>query len=119
MQAKTDPTTFIPLTQRTESHAACLADLAKPEAKSQAPPARFKMGGIYHICYSDDGTFDNGHSDIVPQRIEVWRLGPYHELKLLAGSVAERDKELPVSSGCLYFNERVATARLGNTDFPS
>ncbi|CAJ1348771.1 unnamed protein product [Effrenium voratum] len=46
MQAKTDPTTFIPLT--------------------------FKMGGIYHICYSDDGTFDNGHSDIVPQRIEVY-----------------------------------------------
>ncbi|CAK9021278.1 Uncharacterized protein SCF082_LOCUS15271 [Durusdinium trenchii] len=35
-------------------------------------PLLFKMGGIYHICYSDDGSFDPGHTDIVPQRIEVY-----------------------------------------------
>ena len=29
------------------------------------------MGGIYHICYSDDGSFAPAHTDIVPQRIEV------------------------------------------------
>jgi len=32
----------------------------------------FKMGGIYHICYSDDGSFDPAHTDIVPFRIEVY-----------------------------------------------
>jgi len=46
MQAKIDLATFLPLT--------------------------FKMGGIYHLCYSDDGSFDPGHTDIVPQRIEVY-----------------------------------------------
>ncbi|CAL1144386.1 unnamed protein product, partial [Cladocopium goreaui] len=44
LQAKVDQQTFIPLT--------------------------FKMGGIYHICYSDDGSFAPAHTDIVPQRIE-------------------------------------------------
>ncbi|CAE7458820.1 unnamed protein product [Symbiodinium necroappetens] len=46
LQAKIDLATFLPLT--------------------------FKMGGIYHLCYSDDGSFDPGHTDIVPQRIEVY-----------------------------------------------
>lgn len=46
LQAKVDQQTFIPLT--------------------------FKMGGIYHICYSDDGSFAPAHTDIVPQRIEVY-----------------------------------------------
>ena len=31
------------------------------------------MGGIYHICYSDDGSFDPAHTDIVPFRIEAVR----------------------------------------------
>ena len=45
----------------------CLRNVSETEIS----PSRFKMGGIYHICYSDDGSFDPAHTDIVPFRIEV------------------------------------------------
>lgn len=35
-------------------------------------PLTFKMGGIFRLCYSNDGTFSAGHADPLPYFLEVY-----------------------------------------------
>ena len=70
MQAKIDLATFLPLTPHSQA-AGKLQCMRRYSFNEFTLSDRFKMGGIYHLCYSDDGSFDPGHTDIVPQRIEV------------------------------------------------